>query len=143
MPLTDAEILALKPKSKPYKFSIGKGAYILVMPNGHKYWRLNYHLDAKEGTCALGVFPEVPADAAIAARDSARALVREGINPSAARREAREKSVLSRAVFRLALSKCGALTIETDKNALTLTLPQTQILAAFLRENSHHDEECE
>jgi hypothetical protein len=35
----------------------------------------------------------------------------------------------------LELSKSGAMTIETDTNALTLTVAQTQALAAFLTVN--------
>ncbi len=105
MPVTDAEILALKPKSKPYKVSIGKGAYLLVMPNGHKYWRLKFYLNRKENAYALGVFPHVPIKAALAARDSARALIKEGINPAVARREAKRNAALREPLFLLALSK--------------------------------------
>jgi Arm DNA-binding domain len=136
MPLTDAEILALKPMPKSYKVSIGKGAYILVRPDGAKYWRFKYYLNGKEGIYALGVFPEVSIEAAWTARDSARGLVQQGINPSIARRQAKASTAAAQAtshtVFRLSLSKSGALTIETATNALTLTLPQRQALSSFL-----------
>jgi hypothetical protein len=132
MSITDAELLALKPKTTPYKVFIGKGTYILVNPNGTKYWRLRYWLEGTEKVFALGVFPRVSIDAAKAARDSARALILKGINPTAAKREARAKSIVPEPVFRLGLSINGALTIETDRNALTLTLAQTQALRAFL-----------
>ncbi len=132
MPMTDAEILALKPKAKSYKVSIGKGAYISVMPNGRKYWRLRYRLNGKENKYALGVFPAVSVDQAKAARESAKALIRKGINPSIARREERAKSRVPRCLFRLVLSLNGSLTIEAGKATLTLTPAQTQALTAFL-----------
>jgi hypothetical protein len=138
MILTDAEILALKPKPKYYKVSIGKGAYIKVMPNGHKYWRLKYRLNSKESTHALGVFPEVSIEAARIARDSAKALVRQGLNPTVERRKARLKAAFPVPLFRLELSKRGELTIETDTIVLTLTFSQTQALAAFLTVNDEN-----
>lgn len=136
MSLTDAEILALKPKAKPYKVSIGKGAYILVKPDGKKYWRLKYMVDRKENLCSLGVFPTVSIDATKTASESAQSLIREGINPSVTRREVRAKSVLAQPIFRLGLSINGALTIETDTQCLIITPEQTQALSAFLAANN-------
>ena len=72
MLITDTEILGLKPKTKPYRVSIGDGAYLLITPNGQKYWRLKYRLNRRENTCALGVFPKVSIDAAHASRDAAK-----------------------------------------------------------------------
>lgn len=143
MIMTDAEILELKPKAKPYRVSIGNGAYLLVTPNGQKYWRLKYRLNRKETTYALGVFPEVSAKAAQAERDAARALVREGIDPVGARREARRRAAFSEPLFLLALSNNGAVTIETDTNVLTLTSPQTQALAAFLAVTNEHEKDTQ
>jgi hypothetical protein len=113
------------------------------MPNGHKYWRLKYQLNGKEGLCALGVFPEVSIEGAQAARDSARALIQQGINPAVERREARRKAAFREPLFLLELAKSGALTIETDTNALTLTAAQTQALAAFLSVNQANEKESQ
>jgi hypothetical protein len=147
MPITDAEILALKPKAKSYKVSIGKGAYILVRPDGAKYFRFKYFLSGKEGIYAIGVFPEVSVREAELARDAARAIVRQGLNPTVARRQAKVHAVtaqaLARAVFRLGISNSGALTIETDKTVLTLTDPQTRALRAFLAINNESEEDVE
>ncbi|HMC13078.1 MAG TPA: Arm DNA-binding domain-containing protein [Gallionellaceae bacterium] len=33
---------AIQPNSSPYKLADGGGLYLLVNPNGAKYWRLNY-----------------------------------------------------------------------------------------------------
>ncbi len=132
MPITDAEIQALKPKKKPYKVAIGGGAYLQVRPNGKKYWRLKYHLEGKETLYSLGVFPKTSLDAAKAARDSVKAHIRKGISPTVARREARLKAVHPEPLFLLGLSPHGALTIATDTHVITFTPRQTQALAAFL-----------
>jgi hypothetical protein len=143
MPITDAEVLTLKPKAKPYKVSIGEGAYLLVMPDGKKYWRLKYSLDGQESTYALGVFPKVSANAAKAARNLVKGLIRSGINPTVARRQARETAVPGEPVLRLGISKCGALTIETDTIAVTLTPPHTKALAHFLTSRIEHGKESD
>ena len=36
-----------KPKDKPYKLSDGGGLYLLVNPNGSRYWRLKYRIAGK------------------------------------------------------------------------------------------------
>ena len=37
----------------------GKGLYLLLHPNGSKYWRMKYQFSGKEKTLAFGVWPEV------------------------------------------------------------------------------------
>ena len=49
-----------KPKDKPYKLSDGGGMYLLVNPNGSRYWRWKYRFNNKEKVLALGVYPNVP-----------------------------------------------------------------------------------
>jgi hypothetical protein len=39
--LTDIQIRTAKPKPKAYKLADGGGLYILVKPDGSKYWRYN------------------------------------------------------------------------------------------------------
>jgi hypothetical protein len=85
MPLTDRTIKALKPGSKPRKVSDEKGLYLLLHPNGAKYWRLKYRVAGREKTLALGVYPDVTLLAARDGRDEARRLIARGGDPSAAR----------------------------------------------------------
>ncbi len=47
-----------KPREKPYKLSDGGGLYLLINPNGSKYWRLKYRHGGKEKNLALGVYPD-------------------------------------------------------------------------------------
>jgi hypothetical protein len=87
MPLTDTAVAEAELKTKPYKVSDEKGLYLLVNRAG-KYWRLDYTLAGRRNTLALGVYPAVTLTQARVARDRARLLVRQGIDPVAHRREA-------------------------------------------------------
>ncbi|EPV5236028.1 Arm DNA-binding domain-containing protein, partial [Escherichia coli] len=63
MALTDAKIRAAKPTDKAYKLTDGAGMFLLVHPNGSRYWRLRYRILGKEKTLALGgfapIFPDI------------------------------------------------------------------------------------
>ena len=41
MTLNNTRIKAAKPRSGNYKLADGDGLYLLVKPNGQKYWRLD------------------------------------------------------------------------------------------------------
>ncbi len=56
MALTDAKIRAAKPTDKAYKLTDGAGMFLLVHPNGSRYWRLRYRILGKEKTLALGAY---------------------------------------------------------------------------------------
>jgi hypothetical protein len=55
MPLTATAAKQAKAKAKSYKLSDEKGMFLLVNPNGSKYWRLKYRFGGKEKLLALGV----------------------------------------------------------------------------------------
>ncbi|MGA8772095.1 MAG: Arm DNA-binding domain-containing protein, partial [Rhodomicrobium sp.] len=40
--LTDISIKNAKPKDRPYKLADGEGMYLLIKPDGGRYWRLKY-----------------------------------------------------------------------------------------------------
>lgn len=48
MKLTNTKIKNTQPKDKPYKLSDGKGLYLLINPNGTKYWRMAYRFNGKQ-----------------------------------------------------------------------------------------------
>jgi hypothetical protein len=56
------------------------------MPTGARYWRMKYRYAGKEKRLALGVFPEVSLGDARDGADKARALLRDGVDPSAKRK---------------------------------------------------------
>jgi hypothetical protein len=54
---TDSEARTAKPEVKEYKLSFGGGLYLLVKPNGLKYWRMKYRFKGVEKSpLALGVY---------------------------------------------------------------------------------------
>ena len=71
------------------KHTDGEGMYLLVKASG-KYWRMDYRLDGKRRTLALGVYPEVSLAKARQRRVKARELIADGIDPGAARREEKQ-----------------------------------------------------
>lgn len=81
MALTALAIRNAQPRAKTYKLGDGHSLYLLVMPNGAKYWRLSYRHLGKQRALALGVWPEVSLADARAKRDAARKLLADGIDP--------------------------------------------------------------
>ncbi len=55
--LTDTLVKSTKPKDAPYKLSDGGCLYLLVKPNGGKYWHLAYRYNEKQKLLYLGVYP--------------------------------------------------------------------------------------
>ncbi len=89
--LSALEVKNAKPGEKPFKLSDGGGMYLLINPNGSKYWRLKYRHSGKEKSMALGVYPDVGLSGARAARDEARALIAHGADPMQLRREQKRR----------------------------------------------------
>ena len=71
-------------EGKPRKLFDGGGLYLHVQASGH-YWRLKYRYSGKEKLLALGVYPDIGLKNARQARDEARKLLAQGIDPSALR----------------------------------------------------------
>lgn len=87
MKLNHKQLQALKPKSKPYKVSDGKGLYVEVTATGSVLWRFRYEFAGKAKLISFGPFPEVSLKRARELRDEARQFLRDGIDPSQKRRE--------------------------------------------------------
>jgi len=83
MPLSDTAIKNAKPTpDKPYKLQDEKGMYLLVNPNGSKYFRYNYRFDGKRKTLALGTYPTTSLKEARGKRDTAKKQIAGGIDPN-------------------------------------------------------------
>ena len=80
--LTDTTCKNAKAKDNPYKLTDEKGMFLLVNPNGSKYFRLKYRIDGKEKLLALGVYPETSLKQARDKREEARQKLADGIDPS-------------------------------------------------------------
>lgn len=89
MALTNTGISKAKPGKKPSKMYDARGLFLLVNPNGSKWWRFKYRFNGKEKLLSLGVYPEVTLKRARDTRDEARERVARGIDPSAHRKAQR------------------------------------------------------
>jgi hypothetical protein len=89
LPLTDTELRRAKPGSTPFKLFDGGGLYVEIFPSGSKLWRLKYvRPNGRENKLSLGSYPEVSLLAAREKRDTARAQIRDGLDPGELRDEA-------------------------------------------------------
>lgn len=86
MPLSDTAIKNAKAKEAAYKLPDEKGMFLLVNPNGSKYFRLKYRIDGKEKLLALGVYPETSLKQARDKHDEARQKLADGMAPSESRK---------------------------------------------------------
>jgi integrase len=97
MPLTDVAVRNAKGRDKPYKMTDGAGLYLLVKPDGGRYWRFDYRHLSKRGTLAFGVYPTVPVSEAREKREAARKLLSAGKDPSLEKKKARAIAQVSAA----------------------------------------------
>lgn len=95
MALSATGIRELKPdKGRPYKKHDAGGLFMLVTPQGGRWWRLKYRYGGKAKLLSLGVYPDVSLADARAKRDEARKLIAAGKDPSAERKaESRAKAL--------------------------------------------------
>lgn len=84
--VTDVTFRNATTKEKPHKVHDVRGLFLLVNPNGSKWWRLRYTLAGKDALMSLGTYPDVSLADARKARDAARRLIAQGLNPVHARR---------------------------------------------------------
>jgi hypothetical protein len=83
--LTDAAIRKIAIREKPFKIGDMHGLYLLVNPNGARYWRWNFSHRGKRQTLSLGVYPEVSLKEAREKRTEASKLLERGTNTKARR----------------------------------------------------------
>jgi len=86
MPLTNTAVNNAKPEDKQRKLTDEKGLFLLIHPNGSKYWRLKYRFGGREKLLALGVYPEVSLADARQRREDARKLLAQGVDPGEIKR---------------------------------------------------------
>jgi hypothetical protein len=87
MKLKDITCKAAKPKDKAYKLFDGNGLFLLIKPNGGKYWHYKYRFMKKEKLMAFGVYPEVPLLEARDLHKAAHKLVAQNIDPAQVKKE--------------------------------------------------------
>ncbi|ELD4966728.1 tyrosine-type recombinase/integrase [Salmonella enterica] len=95
MKLTARQISTAKPTEKPYKLSDGGGLYLLVNPNGSRYWRMKYRYAGKEKLLSIGVYPDVTLAEARDKRTQAKRILAAGDDPSEVKQAEREAKNLA------------------------------------------------
>jgi len=85
--LKDTIIKNRKSESKDVRLSDGNGLYILIKPDGAKWWRFDYSINRKRKTLSLGVYPVTSLSDARRKADEARIQVSNNIDPSDIRKE--------------------------------------------------------
>jgi integrase len=85
--LTDTALKAAKPRTKVYKLFDGAGLYLLVRPDGKRYWRLKYYVAGKEKLISLGVYPRVTLKTARRRAGEVHIQIDDGKDPSVHRQE--------------------------------------------------------
>ncbi len=95
MPLTDLACKNAKPKEKAYKLADSQGLFLLVSPNGSRYWRMNYRYEGKQKTLSLGRYPDTPLGQAREKCLTAKKLLASGVDPSQAKKEDKRQSRLN------------------------------------------------
>jgi hypothetical protein len=89
MKLTEAKIRGAKPGQKARKLTDGESLFLLVHPNGSKYWQFSYRFGAKERKLSIGKYPHVSLAEARLARSAAQKLLAQNIDPSANKQKER------------------------------------------------------
>jgi integrase len=90
--LTDISIRKQKPGRAPRKLYDGRGLYLLLNPDGSRWWRVKYRFGGREKLLSLGVYPQVTLKRARTRCDEARLLLVNGVDP-AAKRQAEKQAV--------------------------------------------------
>lgn len=91
MALTDIKVRSAKPQEKEYTLVDGDGMFLLIHPNGSKYWRFRFRFGGKQHLMAFGVYPEISLAHARQKREEARRLVAAGIDPREHKRAVKEE----------------------------------------------------
>lgn len=94
MALTDIQIRNAKTEDKQYKLSDSGGLYVLMHPNGSKYWRLKYRIAGKEKVLSLGTYPLVSLAIARDKATKAKEQLLNNIDPSIAKKEEKLQQVI-------------------------------------------------
>lgn len=119
--LTPSAVQNAKPQAAPYKLRDERGMYLLVQPNGSRWWRMDYRRpgSGKRNTLSLGTFPDVSLKRAREKRDEARTLLADGIDPGEKRKaESTANPDTFAAIAREWLSQTEAKRVESTNKTI-------------------------
>lgn len=93
MQLIDLQCKNLKPKNREYKKADGRGLFMLIKPNGSKFWRYKYRIDRKEKLYSIGMYPEYSLAEARNIHQSLHKMITEGIDPITYNKNKKQKEL--------------------------------------------------
>jgi hypothetical protein len=148
--LSAVDLDDLQNPDRPRKLSDGKGLYLLVNPNGSRYWRLKYTYAGLPKMLSLGVYPLVGLVEARQLAVHIRAELAAGIDPSKARKDAKARARLrameaaaqTREPAAFLLSAAGSLIVELPGRKFSLNPVETKELRSFLGATSSVGASC-
>lgn len=88
--LTDKAISNAKPGDKPRTLKDGNGLFVLIHPNGSKYFQLRATLHGRAKLIQLGIYPDKSLADARADAKAARSQLADGVDPV---REKRKQAI--------------------------------------------------
>lgn len=108
--ISDAQIKRATPGKKAFKLYDTDGLFVLVHPNGSKYFRMRYVRHGREKLLALGVYPAVSLSKARAKVRDVRVQLATGVDPAIERRKAKLASgTAADATFRVVAEEWFAI----------------------------------
>jgi len=128
--------------TKPTRLNDGNGLYLIINPDGSKWWRFDFKFDGKRKTLSMGDYPKTDLSTARENRDKARELLANGINPSDQRKAAKIKKKAAsktQSEDRFLIDNEGALTLKLGRRTIVLTQAETMELTAFLESRNQSD----
>jgi integrase len=87
--LKDTVVKNIKPGVKDTRIKDGEGLFLLVKPDGAKWWRFDYSIGGKRKTLSLGVYPVTGLSDARRKAEEARIQISNNIDPSKLRKDAK------------------------------------------------------
>ena len=94
---SDASIKAIRAGDSRRRLSDGDGLFLLLFPNGGSHgWRFDYVYQTRRKLISLGTYPDTSLALARRKAEAARALVAEGLDPSAERKAERKRHLAER-----------------------------------------------
>lgn len=142
MRLTEHIIDKTPTLTKRARLNDGDGLYLIINPNGSKWWRFDYQFDGKRKTLSMGVYPNTDLTTARENRDKAIKLLASGINPSDQKKAAkiRERAESkTQSDDRFMIDSEGALSFKQGRRRVVLTKAETMELSAFLERRKKSD----
>lgn len=93
MALSDTACRTAKPQDKAYKKADSGGLFLLIKPNGGKYWRMKYRFGGTEKLLSFGTYPLISLADAREMRDRAKRHLLSGTDPASVKKHEKRQII--------------------------------------------------